>query len=352
MYPIATMCRLLGVSASGYHAWQGRPPSLRAQDDAGLLERIREIHAASRGTYGAPRIHAELVAQRRRVGRKRVARLMRAAGLAGISRRKGVRTTRRDSRARPAPDLVQRDFTADAPDRLWVADITYIATWAGFLYLAVVLDAFSRRIVGWAMANHLRTSLVLAALDGARPAPPRRMSSIIPIRDRSTPRSPSEGAAAKPACGRPWARSATLTTMRFASPFLPPSNASCSTGPASAATPRRAWRSSNSSRDGTIRAGGILPSATCHRSIMKETSYPPLAQVHSRYRFTATPSTGRRFGRGRPADRSSSRSPNNRASRSITTSKPRSAKSTASPDRYGEMPVMPDRRKPVENETL
>ncbi len=126
MYPIATMCRLLGVSASGYHAWQGRPPSARAEGDGRLLERIAKIHAASRGTYGAPRIHAELVAQRRRVGRKRVARLMRAAGLAGISRRKGVRTTRRDSRARPAPDLVQRDFTADAPDRLWVADITYV----------------------------------------------------------------------------------------------------------------------------------------------------------------------------------------------------------------------------------
>ena len=167
MYPIATMCRLLGVSASGYHAWQGRPPSARAEGDGRLLERIAKIHAASRGTYGAPRIHAELVAQRRRVGRKRVARLMRAAGLAGISRRKGVRTTRRDSRARPAPDLVQRDFTADAPDRLWVADITYVPTWAGFLYLAVVLDAFSRRIVGWAMANHLRTSLVLDALDMA-----------------------------------------------------------------------------------------------------------------------------------------------------------------------------------------
>jgi putative transposase len=101
------------------------------------------------------------------VGRKRVARLMRAAGLAGASRRKGIHTTRRDSRARPAPDLVQRAFTADAPDRLWVADITYIPTWAGFLHLAVVLDAFSRRIVGWAMANHLRTSLVLDALDMA-----------------------------------------------------------------------------------------------------------------------------------------------------------------------------------------
>jgi putative transposase len=166
-YPIATMCRLLGVSASGYHAWRRRRPSARAEQDAALLERIRVIHAASRATYGAPRIHAELAAQGRRVGRKRVARLMRGAGLAGVSRRRSVRTTRREVSARPAPDLVQRAFTAEAPDRLWVADITYIATWAGFLYLAVVLDAFSRRVVGWAMANHLRTRLVLDALEMA-----------------------------------------------------------------------------------------------------------------------------------------------------------------------------------------
>ncbi len=167
MYPIAAMCRVLGVSASGYHAWLRRPPSARAEVDSALLERIREIHAASRGTYGAPRIHAELAAEGRRVGRKRVARLMRVAGLAGISRRTGVRTTVRNQRTRPAPDLVERNFAADAADRLWVADITYIPTWAGFLFLAVVLDAFSRRIVGWSMANHLRTELVLDALDMA-----------------------------------------------------------------------------------------------------------------------------------------------------------------------------------------
>jgi putative transposase len=167
LYPVATMCRLLGVPAGGYHAWRRRPPSARAQADAILLKRIAEIHAASRGTYGVPRIHAELSAEGRRVGRKRVARLMRTAGLRGVSRRKGPRTTLRQQGARPAPDLVERDFSAPAPDRLWVADITYIATWAGFLYLAVVLDAFSRRVVGWAMATHLRTELVLAALDMA-----------------------------------------------------------------------------------------------------------------------------------------------------------------------------------------
>ena len=125
MYPVATMCRLLGVSASGYYAWQGRAPSARAESDRALLDRIREIHRISQGTYGAPRIHAELVEQGCAVGRKRVSRLMRRAGLRGISRRKGTRTTIRDARARPAPDLVERDFTADAPDRLWVADITF-----------------------------------------------------------------------------------------------------------------------------------------------------------------------------------------------------------------------------------
>jgi len=167
MYPIATMCRLLGVSASGYYAWQNRRPSARAVGDAVLLKRIREIHAVSRGTYGAPRIHAELAAEGIHVGHKRIARLMRVAGLAGVSRRKGPRTTQRRQGARPAPDLVERDFTAERPDQLWVADITYVPTWAGFLYLAVVLDAFSRRVVGWAMAMHLRTQLVLDALDMA-----------------------------------------------------------------------------------------------------------------------------------------------------------------------------------------
>ena len=167
VYPVATMCRLLGVSTSGYYAWHGRAPSAHATRDAALLERIREIHRTSRQTYGAPRIHAELIAEGHVVSRKRIARLMRNAGLAGISRRKGTRTTVRDARARAAADLVERNFTAEAPDRLWVADITYIPTWAGFLYLAVVLDVFSRRVIGWSMANHLRTRLVLDALDMA-----------------------------------------------------------------------------------------------------------------------------------------------------------------------------------------
>jgi putative transposase len=164
---VATMCRVLGVSASGYYAWQVRPPSARTQADAALTEQIRAIHTRSRGTYGAPRIQAELAAQGTPVGRKRVARLLQAAGLAGVSRRLFVTTTRRDRTARPAPDLVQRCFAVAGPNQLWVADITYIPTWAGFLYLAVVLDAWSRRVVGWAMATHLRTELVLDALNMA-----------------------------------------------------------------------------------------------------------------------------------------------------------------------------------------
>jgi putative transposase len=164
---VATVCRVLGVSASGYYAWQSRPLSARARTDRELLEQIRTIHDRSRGTYGAPRIHAELAAQGLHIGRKRVARLLQAGGLAGVSRRAFVTTTRRDPIARPAPDLVQRAFTVDGPNRLWVADITYIATWAGFLFLAVVLDAWSRRVVGWAMAAHLRTELVLDALNMA-----------------------------------------------------------------------------------------------------------------------------------------------------------------------------------------
>ena len=128
MYRIATMCRVLGVSPSGYYAWLKRDPSPRARRDAALVQRIREIHERSRGTYGVPRIHAELASEGMRVSRKRIARLMRESGLQGASRRRWVRTTQRRVGARPAPDLVDRDFTAEGPDRLWVGDITYVGT--------------------------------------------------------------------------------------------------------------------------------------------------------------------------------------------------------------------------------
>ena len=176
---IATMARVPGASpgTSGFYAWRQRGGSARERSDEALTARVRAIHAHSRGSYGAPRIQAELAEQGLTVSRKRVARVMRQAGLAGVSRRKGPRTTRRDAQARPAPDLVEREFHADAPDRLWVADITYVPTLAGFLYLAIVLDVFSRRIVGWSMAGHLRTELVLDALDMA--VEQRRPGSVI-----------------------------------------------------------------------------------------------------------------------------------------------------------------------------
>ena len=167
VFPISTMSAVLGASRSGFYARRSRPPSARALADAALTERIVTFHDRSGGTYGAPRIHADLVEAGVSVGRKRVERLMRAAGIAGVSRRRFARTTIRDERVRPAADLVDRDFSAERPDALWVADITYIATWTGFLYLAVVLDAFSRKIVGWAMGGDLRAQLVLDALNMA-----------------------------------------------------------------------------------------------------------------------------------------------------------------------------------------
>jgi putative transposase len=183
-YRVQSICRLLGVSPSGFYAWSSRPRSKRSQADEILLGAIRSIHERSRGTYGAPRVHAELAAEGHRVGRKRVARLMREASLEGASRRRQFSTTMRSADRRPAPDLVERNFTAEGPNRLWVADITYIPTWSGFLFLAVVLDAWSRRIVGWSMATHLRTELVLEALDMALGQ--RRPTAVIHHSDQGT----------------------------------------------------------------------------------------------------------------------------------------------------------------------
>lgn len=167
-YPVQLMCRLLKVSRSGFYAWEGRPLWDRARTDIALTALIHGIHRRSRGAYGAPTIHAGLADDHGiHVGCKRVARLMRAAGLYGVTPQRFIRTTVADPAADRAKDLVERQFAADGPDQLWVADITYIPTWSGFLYLAVVLDVWSRRIVGWAMETHLRTELVLSALNMA-----------------------------------------------------------------------------------------------------------------------------------------------------------------------------------------
>jgi putative transposase len=166
-YPVALLCRMLGVSKSGYYAWHSRPPSERRRQDTLLTEKIREIHSRSRETYGYPRVHAELRSLGIGCGRRRVARLMKAAGLRGCVRGKRCRTTRRDPRAAPAPDLLGRDFVAGRPNRVWLADITYIPTQEGFLYLAFILDTYSRRIVGWSMDSNMRTELVVDALEMA-----------------------------------------------------------------------------------------------------------------------------------------------------------------------------------------
>jgi transposase InsO family protein len=205
-YGVATPCRVLGVSPSGYYAWRARGPSARAQADAELVAKIRTAHAESDGTYGVPRVYRELREAGVRIGRKRIARLMRVEGLVGVSRRRWVTTTVRSPDAAPSPDLVQRNFTVDAPNRLWVADITYVPTWAGFLYLAVVLDAWSRRVIGWSMATHLRTELVLDAFEMA--VTQRRPQGVVHHSDHgcNTRRSLSACGVAKLACDRRWDR--------------------------------------------------------------------------------------------------------------------------------------------------
>ncbi len=167
-YPVAVMCRALEVNRTSFHDWERRAPSSRALTDAWLTEKIKEIHDTKRRVYGAPRIHAELrMAHGIRVGRKRVERLMSSAGISGLVPKKRGRTTIRVPGVRVADDLVERQFKPDAPNVLWLADITYLRSWEGWLYLAAVQDAYSRRIVGWSMAEHMKTELVTDALNMA-----------------------------------------------------------------------------------------------------------------------------------------------------------------------------------------
>lgn len=231
-HDVSLLARVLGVSRQGYYAWTKRlqrGPSARARRDAKLAEKIRAHHTASDEIYGAPSIHADLrEIDGIHIGRKRVARLMRTAGLTGVTRRKGCRTTI-PSRQAAAADLVRRKFTTDQPNRVWTADITYVPTWQGFLYLAVVLDVFSRRIVGWAMADHMRTELVTDALAMAihqrRPDP-----GVIHHSDKgsqpSTPRSPSVSDASRPASAHRRAGPGRASTTRSPRASSPPWNAS------------------------------------------------------------------------------------------------------------------------------
>ena len=183
-FSVRLMCEVLSVSPSGYYAWRKRPPSRRLVENERLLNRIREIHTFSRDTYGQPRMYAELRDDGWQVNHKRIRHLMRLDGLQGATRRKKWRTTKRAKDARPASDLVERDFSVDGPNQLWVADITYVPTWSSFLYLSVVVDAWSRRVVGWSMKTHLKTDLVLDALNMALQQ--RRPSGVIHHSDQGT----------------------------------------------------------------------------------------------------------------------------------------------------------------------
>jgi putative transposase len=166
--PIRAACQVLGVSTSGYYDWLDRAPSKRAQANSALLQSICTAHQASDETYGMPRIRAELMDQGMVAGRKRIARLMRDNHIQGVSRRRSwCVTTELNPRQRPAPDLVQRQFVASDINQLWVADMTYVPTWEGFLYLAVVTDVFSRKVVGWAFGVQMTADLVVAALNMA-----------------------------------------------------------------------------------------------------------------------------------------------------------------------------------------
>ena len=166
-HSVSLICRVLGIGRSGYYAWRGRSASSRAVADASITEKIRSIHRESRGTYGYLRVHAQLRSLGISAGRKRIARLMRAEGLAGCRVKTFVRTTRRDPDARPVADLVGRRFISDGPNLLWVADFTYVPTGEGWMYLAFVLDVYSRKIVGWSMAEHMHAELVVSAIDMA-----------------------------------------------------------------------------------------------------------------------------------------------------------------------------------------
>jgi len=166
-YPVTVLCALLEVSCSGYYAWRRRPPSRRAIADRALTAEIREIHERSERRYGSPRIHEELGANETHVGRKRVARLMREDGICVRTKRRFVKTTDSKHDFPIAPNVLERDFTADAPNEIWVGDITYLDTRQGWLYLAVLIDLYSRRVVGWAMSEHIDTALVMSALNMA-----------------------------------------------------------------------------------------------------------------------------------------------------------------------------------------
>jgi putative transposase len=259
--PVAVTCRVLGISRSGFYDAASRPPSPRAVSDAALTATIEQVHEMSRCSYGAPRVHAELrLGQGVRVGRKRVARLMRLAGLSGISHRR----KRGRSRPLPAPheDLVRRQFVADSPDRLWATDVTEHPTGTGKVYCCAVIDAYSRMVVGWSIADHIRTDLVVDALQMAT--------------WRRQPQ-PGTTACGPPDCSAPWAVSPPASTTPWSRASGRPCNANCSTpaaGPVPSSCPPR---SSSGSRPGTTPAAGTpAPAAPPPPPSSKPFTDPPL----------------------------------------------------------------------------
>ncbi len=339
------MCRALGVNRTSFHDWQRRAPSDRALTDAWLTEKVKQIHADSDGTYGARRIHAELRLEHGiRVGRKRVERLMKAAGISGLLPRKRRRTTVRLPGVRVAPDLVERDFRPDGPNQTWSADITYISTWEGFLYLAHVQDLFSRLIVGWSMADHLRSELVVSALEMAlaRRRPDR---GLIHHSDQGCQFTAVLFAkrCAKAGIEVSMGSVGDCYDNASARPSTPASKRRRSTGNPGRPAPRRAPRSLGTSRAGTTRDAGTQRSATCPRSSSSETT-PSSLNWRSRPRF-------------RPTDRSrrSRRGPHtglqrvaSRSSASISLPAHRSLPRTASSSQP--VPLRP-RRKAVKGRT-
>ena len=185
-FPVARMCRVLGVSPSGYYACKSRPPSKRVADDARIGAEVAAAHKTSRGIYGSPRVHRELRARGVKIGKKRVERLMNEKGLRGRSKQRFVCTTDSKHDDPIAPNILERKFETTAPNEAWVGDVTYIATAQGWLFLAVLLDLFSRRVVGWATSDTNDRTLALAALDHAlRSRQPR--AGLVHHTDRGSP---------------------------------------------------------------------------------------------------------------------------------------------------------------------
>jgi len=255
------------------------------------MERIETAHERSRKTYGSPRIHADIRDQGVPVGQKRIARLMKAEGLVGVSRRKGTRTTVRDESDRQAPDLVGRSFTATGPNQLWVADITYVPTWSGFLFLAIVLDVWSRRVVDWAMETHLRTELVLQALNMA--VSQRRPTQVIhPLNLGSTRPWPLGSGAREQAFRFRWDRWATVMTMRWRRHFLRPSKRSSWTVTAFGVRGRPERWSSSTLRAGTTPTAGIQLWGISHRPSSSRTTAPRWAGREVRLLSRGKPISG------------------------------------------------------------